>query len=64
MGNIAQAGGFGDTRIPSEEDLPEDVLVDEQNNEDYDYSNGVNIRKSKSLKPDGSKGQYASLAYP
>ena len=31
MGNIVEAGGFGDTRISTEEDIPQDLA--------YDYTN-------------------------
>lgn len=50
MGNIVEAGGFGDTRIPTDEDIPDDVM--EQSNPLHNpqsnkgLSIGPNIHKS------------------
>ena len=54
MGNIVEAGGFGDTRIPTDEDLPEDLIYN--NNPEYGMPPGPPGYQSLSAKARNSMG--------
>ena len=45
MGNIAEAGGFGDTRLPSAEAEEDYAVLDPIDPNAYTYRNGVNYKK-------------------
>lgn len=56
MGNLAEAGGFGDTRIPSEGDEDDQgnfqgyIYSENVDPSQYTYRNGVNYKKNNPRK--------------